>query len=75
MNRKLKAELINLFERSTVERAIELYNDIKKCIDNDIIIRVSKEIAEISSQRKKIEYFQTLDIDTKQALILTILFP
>jgi len=75
MNRKLKAELINLFGRSTVERAIELYNDIKKCIDSDIIIRVSKEIAEISSQRKKIEYFQTLDIDTKQALILTILFP
>jgi len=75
MNRKLKAELINLFGRLTVERAIELYNDIKKCIDNDIIIRVSKEIAEISSQRKKIEYFQTLDIDTKQALILTILFP
>lgn len=79
MNRKLKAELVTLFGRSTVEGAIALCAEIKnhsyEIIDTREVIRASQQIRSIKHPHEKVQYCQSLDIQIQRALIVSMLFP
>lgn len=74
-NKRLKAEVIALFGRDTVESAIAFpFDAIQFVIHNPIQLgNAAKQLREISNPIAKVSYAQSLDLVLQQALIVRIL--